>query len=340
MKPDINNLVITNKSKGAIGSLVYFSIPRILLKKELILLMVRKSGINNKVFTSSYNNVFAFKTATSMCIPKDRTEESKYKIRLLENDREGDENLIKREIKREDIKQDENVMGRIGNIWYNKVQSRIYYNLESDANDLDYSIQDDISRAIEVYKKILVSYTEDRLTRAIIKILVSELDASPISAHGNIYFVPEYSKDALLRLEVFFDMLKEESEKAEHNLAKGSAISFVMLPVISEEKYIKEYSREFKTQATKEMEVLEKRLDVLKEEGASDRVIDTISNKLKKISIKISKYAECLNTELDDLDLAVYGLNRQLDVVKNKSIDIGKISKPTSQQINLLDDNI
>lgn len=328
----LNNLVVTDSKTGNIGTLLYFTIPKLLLPIEIAEELIKESHISSSYFGNSYNNTYAFKTATSAIIPKDNFS-SKYRVRLHENDRENEENefQIKREIKKEVISITENKMEHLGNIWLDKKTGNISFNLTPAAAELDYDIRQDILKSVEFYDKIKSCYSEERLTRAVLRILFNDLDATSVAAYGNIFFVPEYKKDLLMNLEYFFDSLKDKVSKHKLLASEKSVISFVTLPVITEKKFIEEYSKDFRISATKEMDWLLNRLNEIKKNGASQRIIDTIEGKIDKISKKINNYSKCLNTELEDLDASLYEVSRMVSIIKASNIDSNSNSEFKNQ---------
>ena len=330
-----DNLVVTDSRNRNIGSLMYFTIPKMLIPVEMANELIKEAHLSSTYFGNSYNNTYAFKTATSAIIPKDNFA-SKYRVRLLENDRENEENefQIKREIKKEIISTTENKMEHLGNVWLDKKTGNISFNLTPAVANLDYDLRSDILKSVDYYEKIKSCYSEERLTRAVLRMLFTDLDATSVAAYGNIFFIPEYKKELLMNLEHFFILLKDKAYK--HNLlySEKSVISFVTLPVITEKKFIEEYSKDFRVSANKEIDWLLKRLTEIKKNGASQKVIDTIEAKIAKISKKIANYSECLNTELEDLDASLYEVSRMVSIIKASNLDT-KRSTVDKNQISL-----
>lgn len=146
---------------------------------------------------------------------------------------------------------------------------------------------------------------------------MEQLDASPINVHGKLFFIPKYRESELAKLEMFMQMIEQE------NLIKEGTITFAAIPVMSDEKYIKEYSKEFYTSLQEELDILMTRFDhfITKKGTASEKVISVWLEKYNKLMEKKKSYEELFKRKLDNLNEDIDLVDMQVKELKSR-IDI------------------
>lgn len=313
---DLDKVMATNsKDKNIIGNLVYFTIGSANISSSMIIKMAKDSGLPEEYFTKEYKVRNAFERATRKFL---HLRFPGYNINLYRNQKEGQ--IYRREIKQEIIGALENEMISLGNIWIDENTKLVNYSInEVNANNLtNVDLREQIRLAIQYFNDIIDTKSNEILTHIIkTRILKEHLNATDIAIHGNLYFIPSISQNDLTSLEIFFDMLEEEHAKVRTDANGG--VNFVSIPIVNSEKLIKEYSGEFVRESEKKIEFFKQKLKSLNENGVS-RVtsINSIKSSLEALQKRKELYEESLNTKIEDLNLDLKIIQRELDTLENK----------------------
>lgn len=313
---DVNKLIATNSNdKNIIGNLVYFTIGSANISSATIIKMAKDSGLPEEYFTKEYKVRNAFERATRKFL---HLRLPGYNINLYRNQKEGQ--IYRREIKQEIIGALENEMISLGNIWIDENTKLVNYSINEDnvCNLTNVNLKEQIRLAIEYFNDIIDTKSNDILTHIIkTRILKEYLKATDIAIHGNLYFVPGISQKELSSLEIFFDMLEEEHSKVRTDANGG--VNFVSIPVVNSEKLIREYSGEFVRESEKKIEFFKEKLKSLNENGVSRITsINTIKNSLEQLEERKKIYEESLNTKIEDLNLDMKIIQRELEALESK----------------------
>lgn len=346
MKTDFNNVedlvVAQGGSKLSIGNLIYFTLGNLYVKNEVIEKIALESGMPKDYFKGKYHTTHAFMTATQDCLPASEPEK-KYKVRVFTN--EPEDFIYSRELKVEMRAKQQNPITHLANVYYDSNTGSISYNIDSNISkelfNLGYDTKDRIQNAIDRFYMIQEGISRDRLTTRIIKFIREELEASAISAHGNLYFVPIHNKNKLLALETFFDLLEKEYEKIRQKeslrlgFKKYSKRNYedlgahmTSIEVLNTEKYVKEYTREYYRDTKKEIELIKSKLYQLNDkDGISQRVIEGWNKKIKRLLERKQKYEDTFNTSLEDMELDFIDIEREIIALEEKNNTNSKQTK-------------
>lgn len=310
-----------------IGKLVYYTIGRALVRDERIKDILQACGIDENMLQGKFTNIHAFKTATKALEIKKRNRDlgdgrnEMYRIRILDNEKEEDGDVIVREIKKEIIREKQNEMIHLGNFYFNRIVEKgnseepdplrhkcpVSYDIRAGAsNELNFDLDAECNKTVDLYEYAKFCYNENRIVNFIDSYVKCELDASPVSIHGKLYFVPRYKNDELAKLEQFIVMIDDENEL-------DGNINFASIPVMSEDKYIREYTKEFYAMAEQEIETYQKRFaHFIEQEQASEKIINAWIDKVSKFINKKAKYEDVFKQSLNNLDDDIQIINRQI----------------------------
>lgn len=314
-------------NSNIIGKLIYYTVGKALIKEKKVEEIIKECGMDEKVISSKFVNTHAFKTATKILEQKRKVMKNGkleiYKIRILDNAKENDGGLLCRELKKEVIKEKKNEMIYLGNFTYDKSldkQNRqiveqgqnikefaVDYRLSPTAcEQVDFDLRAECDQVVRMYDYVKECYNENRLVNLIEKYVTDELSASPINIHGKLFFVPKFKFDELDKLEQFMMMIEEENE------IEGN-INFASIPVMDDEKYVKEYSKEFYAMARDELEFLQQKLDGFIKKGKTEgKVFEGYMKKIEKFLKKKKNYEETFKRNLDEIDDDISILDRQM----------------------------
>ncbi|MBQ3422485.1 MAG: hypothetical protein IJH34_12690 [Romboutsia sp.] len=341
MKKDFNveNLVVAKgNSQLSIGNLIYFTLGNLYVKNETMIKIAEESGLPKELFNGKYHRTYAFMTATQDCLPATSENNQKFKVRLFTNEQE--DFIYSRELKVEIKAKQENPMTHLANIYYDSNKEVISYNVNEDLAkqlfNMGYDVKDRIKNTILRFDIIQQGMSRDRLMSKITGYIKNELEASTVSAHGNLYFVPIHKRDKLLELETFFDLLEKEYEKIRAEELKKAKTKInsrkkyyedlgahiTSLEVLNTEKYVKEYTREYYIDTKKQLDTIKMKLEQLnRKDKISDRVIKGYNEKINKLIERKKKYEEVFNTSLEDLELDFIDLERDIIALEEKNKD-------------------
>ena len=301
-----------------IGKLLYFTIGKTLIKEDRMGQIIEECGISKEYLASKFTNTHAFKSATKQLEKKYKVDTDKgnieiYKIRILDNAKENSGNLIVREIKREIISEKKNPMISLGNLTYDKTTDDVNYDLNPvTIEDLDFDLKAECEKVFDLYEYSKDCYNENRIVNLIESYVTQELDASPISIHGKLFFVPIFRNEELAKLEQLIATIEEENEVTTRYGIDGN-IHFATIPVMSDEKYIKEYTKEFYVMAEREIETYMKRFNHFIENGqTSDKILEVWIDKVDKFVEKKKKYEDLFKRNLCELDSDISIIERQI----------------------------
>lgn len=331
-KKDMNSFVAVkeNNSNGSniIGKLIYYTIGRTLIKEGKVRQIVRDCDIDISKLNSKYTNTHTFKSVTKMLeqkrkVVKPNGQIEVYNIRILDNEKENQGKKLVREIKKEVIKEKKNQFIYLGNFTYDKeidainaekeklklkpVGFAVDYNINaSKATEIDFDLKDECNNIIRLYDYAKDCYNENRLVTFVDNYVTHELDASPVNIHGKLFFIPIFKNEELVKLEQFMTMIQEANE------VKGN-ISFASIPVMDDEKYIKEYTKEFYAMAEEELEIYQKKLSAfIQNKKYSGKVLDGWLKKIDKFIEKKAKYEEVFKRNLSEIDEDIAIIERQV----------------------------
>ena len=329
-----NNLVAVKEdgSSNIIGRLMYFMIGKALIKEDIVKNIVEQSGIGEDLLASKFVNTHAFKSATKNLEKRRKCVDKKcnlhlYRIRILDNAKEEDGKILVREIKKESIKEKKNPMVNLGNFIYNKESDELTAVLnpvtlakEIEEIDDELDLRAECQKIIELFELAKTCYNENRLVAFVENFIMDQLDASPINIHGKLFFIPKYKETELAKLEMFMQLIEQE------NLIKEGTITFAAIPVMSEEKYIKEYSKEFYASLQEELDILMSRFDhfISKKGTASEKIISGWIEKYNKLMEKKKGYEDLFQRKLDNL-------NEDIDLVK---MQVQELEARIDSQVN------
>jgi hypothetical protein len=336
----LENLIVVKDSKNTniIGKIIYFMIGKALIRDEKISDIVEQCGIGKDLLQSKFSNTHAFKTATKQLELRRRYVDKNghlnlYRIRILDNAKEADNDKvvrIVREIKKEIISEKKNPMINLGNFIYDKekddvtaVLNPVTVKSEITEKDPELDLKKECLEIINLFQMAKGCYNENRLVTFAENFIMDQLDASPINIHGKLFFIPAYKEAELAKLEMFMELIEVE------NLIKGT-ITFAALPVMSEEKYIKLYTKEFYTSASDELEILMSRFDhfISKEGTASEKVIKGWIDKYNRLIQKKKGYEDLFKRDLDNL-------NEDMDLVGMQVRELqSRIQKQQEEKYN------
>lgn len=294
-----------------IGKLLYYSIGKTLIKEEKVKQIMEACGMKDDLMSNKFTNTHTFKTVTKQLeqkrklVAKDGSLSEIYKIRILDNSKEG--NLVVREIKKEVIREKKNDMIYLGNLIYDKTEDKVTYTLNPvQYGSLDFDLKASVEATVELFEYAKGCYNENRIVNFVEKYVTEMLDASPISIHGKLFFVPIYKNEEIVKLEQFLEMIDEANElEGEYNYAS--------IPVMDDEKYVKEYTKEFYAMAEQEIETYQKRFQHFIEEGqASEKILTGWIDKVQKLIDKKKKYEEVFKQSLDNINDDLEIINRQI----------------------------
>ncbi len=329
-------------NSNIIGKLIYFTVGRALIKEDKVEKILEECDMKGDVIRSKHVNTHAFKSATKLLEQKRKVTKSNgelkiYRIRILDNQKQDDGNILRREIKLEEIRDKKNKFTYLGNFTYNKELDKenqqklaegkpidkyaVDYSLNpTTIKTLDFDLQAECDNIIRMYDYAKTCYNENRLVNLIEKYIKEYLSASPINIHGKLFFIPKFKNKELSKLEQFMMMIEDENEIEKFGI-KGN-INFASIPVMDDEKYIREYSKEFYAMASEELEFYQQKLDEFIKKGKTEgKVFNAYIEKIEKFLEKKRNYEETFKRNLDELDDDISLLDRQmreLNIIKEK----------------------
>jgi len=317
----LDNFIAAKSGDGnsnIIGKLLYYTIGKCLIKEDRIKEILKECDIDESYLSNKFTNTHAFKSATKQLEKKYRYDTGKgnveiYKIRILDNAKENNGNLIVREIKREIISEKKNPMVYLGNITYDKLEDKVDFALNPvTCKDLDIDLKEECKKILSLFEYAKDCYNENRIVNLVENYVINELDASPISIHGKLFFVPIFRNEELAKLEQFLATIEEDNEiKKRYGI--NSNINFATIPVMDDEKYIKEYTKEFYAMAEQEIETYMKRFNHFIENGqTSEKIINAWIEKVDKFIDKKKKYEALFKKQLGELDEDIEIMERQI----------------------------
>jgi hypothetical protein len=349
-----NIIAVKEGANGIIGKLVYFTIGRCLIKEDKVEEIVADSGINKGILSKKFTNTHAFKSATKSLERKIKTFNrgvlDVYNIRILDNAKEQGKYVV-REIKKEVIKEKQNDMIHLGNFMLDS--EAVKKNIERDKkgivstrdaelsfnlieknikevnfdlkNSLGHDLYEECQKIVELYEYAKDCYNENRIVGLVEKYVEDYLDASPISIHGKVFFVPVFRDEELSKIEIFMNAINEANEL-------DGNISIMTVPIMDEKRFVKEYTKEFYNMANTEIEIYQERLDYFIKSGQSnERVLNAWKQKIERFIEKKQKYSIIFKQELDELngDMEIlYRQMRELDMrMDNKHKELAKVGE-------------
>lgn len=333
----LNNIVAVKEDSNTniIGRLMYFMIGKAFIPSDMIKQIVTQCGIGEDLLASKFVNTHAFKSATKSLEKRRKCVDGKgrlhlYRIRVLDNQKEADGKVLVREIKKETIKEKMNPMVNLGNFIYNKEADTLTVKLnpvtiknEIEVIDNCMDLKEECQKILDLFELAKTCYNENRLVTFVENFIMEQLDASPINVHGKLFFIPKYKEAELAKLEMFMQMIEQE------NLIREGTITFAAIPVMSEEKYIKEYSKEFYASLQEELDILMTRFDhfITKKGTASEKVISVWLEKYNKLMEKKKSYEELFKRKLDNLNEDIDLVDMQVKELKNRIDTESKLKK-------------
>lgn len=324
----LNNLVAVKEdgNTNIIGRLMYFMIGKAFIPSDTVKQIVEQCGIGEDLLASKFVNTHAFKSATKSLEMRRKCVDGKgklhlYRIRVLDNQKEADGKVLVREIKKETIKEKMNPMVNLGNFIYDKESDTLKAQLnqvtiekEIETIDDKLDLKEECQKILQLFELAKTCYNENRLVTFVENFIMEQLDASPINVHGKLFFIPKYKEAELSKLEMFMQLIEQE------NLIKEGTITFAAIPVMSEEKYVKEYAKEFYDSLQDDLDILMTRFDhfITKRGTASEKVISIWVEKYNKLMEKKNSYEELFQRKLDNLNEDIDLVDMQVKELKNR----------------------
>lgn len=325
----MKNIIAANSSDMAniIGKLTYYTVGQFILSEKRIREALRECGIDDEeLVPKKYQNVNAFKKATSKMqtgrIYSSKTDsEDMFRIRIFENKRENQGNLVVREIKKESIQEKMNKFTYLGNISYNKETDSIDFNIiEENIKDLNYDLEAAcrmVKREFEIEKD---GFNEDRMRYLLDRYMEEYCQASRIQIHGKLWFVPIFSLEALTKIEAFIDIITCENNR-------DGLLEIMSIPIIDEEKYVKRYSREFLTMAEAELKIFQNKLESLIENpGTRQTTLDAWMKKIDEFIEKKKRYEELFQRNYEEMSENIDFMKRQMqELMIRQELELNQI---------------
>jgi len=306
-----NYMAVKGDSEDVLGKLVYFSLSRILIKREDILELCDNMDIS-AAFGKRTSTVDAFKSATGdvyeRFVRKTDTGQLIQKVYCRDNQKNGD--VYSRELVMETLNENTNRYQKLANITCDKDTDTFDYFITSASPGID--IADYCIRARELFELYRECVRANQL-ETLIDNLLDQMERLKINVHGRLYFIP---KKHMQKLNLFEDFIEALGTL---NINKDS-INCNSIFVVDDEKQRKKMTTEFYAMAKKEIEMYNTKLENLISNGVQNQsIVDRWLLKISSFEKKIAYYETLLKQELDDFGEEYQLLKLMADELSRKS---------------------
>ena len=281
-------IVTNNITDKVLGKMCYYTLGDILIEKGTLEQIGEKIGLEIKPRREARTD--AFMSATSNIRDKIKINDQICKIYIRDNQR-VDKDFVSRELVLETLGAKSNTYEKLGNFIFDKQNKTI----NSEIYSYEHAhYEEKVMNLYELYKRCYGKVSLE----TIVENYINSLDASKISIHGKLYFIPKFSMDKLQLLESLFIEIEEANLNKEY-----STVTFNTMYVTNDEKQISEMEKEFYNTVTKEIELYQMQLQRMINDGKdSPKIIGRWVEKIDKLYEKKRKYEELFAKELDKLN--------------------------------------
>lgn len=280
-------IAVTKNSDKVLGKMIYYSLGNILIEKDKMLEIGAKIGMDIKPRREAKTD--AFMSATGDIRDTIRENDQIFKIYIRDNKR-VEKGIVSRELVKETLDPTSNTYEKLGNFVFDKENQEIQCEIYS----YEYAhYEEKVRNLYDLYQRCYGKVSIE----TIVENYIHSLDASKISIHGKLFFVPNFSMDRLTLLEDLFFEVEEANLNKEY-----STVTFNSMYVTNDEKQSAEMEKEFYTTLNKEIEFCQAQLQRMINEGKeSKKIISKWLEKVDRLLEKKARYENLFNKELNKL---------------------------------------
>ena len=314
---DMNNFIaVQSNTEGILGKLVYYSVSNVLIDKLTFCNIGTQLGLV-KIKPSRESAADAFRNATSALYDRvtvmDGGRTQIHRVYCRDNKQE-DSDRIYRELVKETLGASTNQYTKLANIYLDKDGRHAGY--ENVAWDSDVDIYKYCDKAVELFGLFQTCYGRSHVD-TVVEALLEQMNATKISIHGKLYFVP---KSHLPLVDVLEDYITELNA---HN-KNDTEMVVNSIFVVDDEKQRAKMTAEFYSDYKKSIEFYQERIQRFLENGCdSPTVIDRWMLKVETLKQKKALYEDVLRQELTGLDEEFGVLEMQAQELRYKSKNAG-----------------
>ena len=303
----MNNLIaVDGNTEGILGKFMYYSLANILIDKVTF----QQIGIDfgfSKVKPNRESASDAFRNATSNIYQRITVKDINnkmqiYRIYCRDNKRE-EAGRICRELIKETLGASTNNYKKLANIYLDKETETVGY--ENIDHDYDVDVYDLCRQAVDSFDLYRVCYTGSHVD-TVIESLLSQMEATKISVHGKLFFIPKKHIPLVDTLEDFISEINIHNKSGIISNRKRQYDNDIIansMYVVDDEKQRTKMMQEFYASYKKDIEFYQERIQHFIDTGAtSDTVINRWILKIDALQQKKSTYENVLKQELNDLN--------------------------------------
>ncbi len=220
-------IAVQEKAEGIIGKFFYYSTSNILIERTKFIQVGQSFGLP-KFKPTKESKSGAYRSATTAIKDRIQIKDGNgthiYRIYCRDNKKE-DATHIYRELVKETLNSRTNEYMKLANIIFDKENEIVY--CDNEVYDADVDVQEYCRRAVELYGRLCTCYTTSHV-ESVIQDQLDRMQASKISIHGNLYFIPNPYLSQLNLLEDYIDAISK------YNLNGGLVMSNSMFVVDDE----------------------------------------------------------------------------------------------------------
>lgn len=308
-----NFMAVHESTDGIIGKFFYYSTSNILINRLKFIEIGQSFGLP-KFKPAKESKAGAYRNATTSI--KERVEvkcalgTQIYRVYCRDNKKE-DATHIYRELVKETLNAKTNEYKKLANIIFDKENEIVYY--DNEVYDSDIDVHKYCVKAIELYERNCTCYTTDQV-ESVVKDQLERMQATKISIHGNLYFIPNPYVPLLNVLEDYIDAI------GKHNINNGLVICNSMF-VVDDERQRQKMTEEFYANYKKDIEFYQDRVQHFIDSGCNSKeVISRWLKKIQSLQEKKKTYEDILKRQLDALNSDYAMLQMQSEELRVRNI--------------------
>jgi len=290
-----NFIGVTNQTEGILGKFLYYSLSNVLIDKADFCRTGETFGLA-KVKPSRESASDAFRNATTAVtdriVAQGYGSTQIFRVYFRDNQR-TEKDQISRELVKETLGETTNMYRKLANIFLDKNTEHVRF--ENVGWDPQMDVDKYCARAAELFDLYKSCYTRAHVD-SVVESLLEQMQASKISVHGKLYFVPKTHTQLVDLLEDYFAELNRLNQN------EGEILVNSMF-VVDDAKQREKMTQEFYANFRKEIEFYQDRVQhFIATKCQSQTVIDRWRLKIQALEDKKRTYEDVLRQELGALD--------------------------------------